>query len=51
LFGLFAIQDFSAWSWEAANAFILNLSAFFWFVFGLLIVIFSYGDYKESVDG
>ena len=50
LFALFAIQDYSA-SWEAANAFILNLSAFFWFVFGSLIVIFSYGDYKESVDG
>ena len=51
LFGLFAIQDYSAWSWEAANAFILNLSAFFWFVFGSLIVIFAYGDYRESVDG
>ena len=51
LFGLFAIQDYSVWSWEAANAFILNLSAFFWIVFGSLIVIFSYGDYKESVDG
>jgi hypothetical protein len=48
---LFAIQDFSNWNLQAANEFILNLSAFLWFVFGALIVIFSYGDYKESVDG
>ena len=51
VFVLYSIQDYSKWSLEAANAFILNLSAFFWFVFGSLIVIFSYGDYKESVDG
>ena len=51
IFGLFAIQDFSNWSLQAANEFILNLSSFLWFVFGALIVGFSYGDYKESVDG
>tara|TARA_B100001109_G_scaffold160538_1_gene130698 strand:- start:120 stop:434 length:315 start_codon:yes stop_codon:yes gene_type:complete len=51
IFGLFAIQDFSNWNLQAANEFILNLSAFLWFVFGALIVIFSYGDYRESVDG
>ena len=51
IFGLFAIQDFSNWSLQAANEFILNLSSFLWFVFGALIVVFSYGDYKESVDG
>ena len=51
IFSLFAIQDFSNWNLQAANEFILNLSSFLWFVFGALIVIFSYGDYRESVDG
>ena len=51
VFVLYSIQDYSKWSLEAANAFIYDLAAFLWFVFGSLIVIFSYGDYKESVDG
>ena len=51
VFVLYSIQDYSKWSLEAANAFIYDLAAFFWFVFGSLIVIFSYSDYKESVDG
>lgn len=51
IFSLFTIQDFSNWNLQAANEFILNLSSFLWFVFGALIVIFSYGDYRESVDG
>ena len=51
VFVLYSIQDYSKWSLETANAFIYDLAAFFWFVFGSLIVIFSYGDYKESVDG
>ena len=51
IFVLYSIQDYSAWSFEAANGFIYDLAAFLWLVFGSLIVIFSYGDYRESVDG
>ena len=51
IFILYSTQDYSTWSFEAANEFIYDLAAFLWLVFGSLIVIFSYGDYRESVDG
>ena len=51
VFVLFSIQDWSNWSYELANNMIYQIAAFAWLVFGVLMVWFSMGDYKESKSG
>ena len=51
VFVLFSIQDWSNWSFELANNMIYQIAAFAWLIFGMLLVWFSVGDYKESKSG
>ena len=51
IFLLFSIQDWSNWSFESANNMIYQVAAFAWLVFGILLIIFSVGDYKEFKNG
>ena len=51
VFVLFSIQDWSNWSYELANNMIYQIAAFAWLIFGMLLVWFSVGDYKESKSG
>jgi|TARA_B100000768_G_scaffold92695_1_gene86678 hypothetical protein len=51
IFVLFSIQDWSNWSFNNANSMIYQISAFAWLTFGILLVYFSIGDYKEWVNG
>ena len=51
IFVLFSIQDWSNWSFELANNMIYQIAAFAWLIFGMLLVWFSVGDYKESKSG
>jgi len=47
VFVLFSIQDWSNWSYELANNMIYQIAAFAWLIFGILLVWFSLGDYRE----
>jgi uncharacterized protein with PQ loop repeat len=51
IFVLFSIQDWSNWSFELANNMIYQIAAFAWLIFGMLLVWFSVGDYRESKSG
>ncbi|MDA9634205.1 hypothetical protein N9T33_04090 [Pseudomonadota bacterium] len=51
VFVLFSIQDWSNWSYELANNMIYQIAAFAWLIFGILLVWFSLGDYRESKSG
>ena len=51
IFILFSIQDWQNWSFELANNMIYQIAAFAWLIFGVLLVWFSVGDFKESKGG
>ena len=51
IFLLFSFQDWSNWSFQSANAMIYQIASFAWLIFGILLVWFSLGDYKEYKDG
>ena len=51
IFILFSIQDWSNWNFQNANNMIYQIAAFAWLTFGLLLTIFSIGDYKEYRNG
>ena len=51
IFILFSIQDWQNWSFELANNMIYQIAAFAWLIFGMLLVWFSMGDYRESKSG
>jgi hypothetical protein len=51
IFVLFSIQDWSNWDLKLANNMIYQIAAFAWLVFGVLLVWFSVGDYRESKSG
>ena len=51
IFILFSIQDWANWSFQNANNMIYQIAAFAWLTFGILLTIFSLGDYKEYKNG
>ena len=51
IFILFSIQDWPNWSFQNANNMIYQIAAFAWLTFGVLLTIFSIGDYKEYKNG
>ena len=51
IFILFSVQDWQNWSFELANNMIYQIAAFAWLIFGMLLVWFSMGDYRESKSG
>ena len=51
IFILFSIQDWPNWSFQDANNMIYQIAAFAWLTFGVLLTIFSIGDYKEYKNG
>jgi len=51
IFILFSIQDWSSWDLQSANRMIYQIASFAWLIFGILIVWFSLGDYKEYKNG
>ena len=51
IFILFSIQDWSNWNFQNANNMIYQIAAFAWLAFGILLTIFSIGDYKEYRNG
>ena len=51
IFILFSIQDWANWNFQNANNMIYQIAAFAWLTFGVLLTVFSIGDYKESKDG
>jgi len=51
IFILFSIQDWSNWDLQSANRMIYQIASFAWLIFGILIVWFSLGDYKEHKNG
>ena len=51
IFVLFSVQDWQNWSFELANNMIYQIAAFAWLIFGMLLVWFSIGDYRESKSG
>ena len=51
IFILFSIQDWPNWSFQNANNMIYQIAAFAWLTFGVLLTIFSIGDYKEYRNG
>ena len=51
IFVLFSIQDWADWSFQNANDMIYQIAAFAWLIFGILLTIFSVGDYKEFKNG
>ena len=51
IFILFSIQDWSNWDFQSANRMIYQIASFAWMIFGILIVWFSLGDYKEHKNG
>ena len=48
IFIIFSIQNWSNWDLASANAMIYQIAALAWAIFGILILIFSLGDLKES---
>ena len=51
IFVLYSIQDWSNWSFELANNMIYQIAAFAWLIFGVLLVWFALGDFRESRNG
>ena len=51
IFILYSIQDWSNWSFELANNMIYQIAAFAWLIFGVLLVWFALGDFRESRNG
>ena len=51
IFILFSIQDWSSLDLQSANRMIYQIASFAWLIFGILIVWFSLGDYKEYKNG
>ena len=51
IFVLFSIQDWANWDFQNANNMIYQIAAFAWLIFGILLTIFSIGDYKEYKNG
>ena len=51
IFILFSIQDWANWNFQNANNMIYQIAAFAWLTFGVLLTIFSIGDYKEYKNG
>ena len=51
IFIIFSIQDWSSWDLQSANRMIYQIASFAWLIFGILIVWFSLGDYKEHKNG
>ena len=51
IFILFSVQDWQNLSFELANNMIYQIAAFAWLIFGMLLVWFSIGDYRESKSG
>ncbi|MDA9322075.1 hypothetical protein N9Q72_03305 [Gammaproteobacteria bacterium] len=51
IFIFFSIQDWSNWDLQSANRMIYQIASFAWLIFGILIVWFSLGDYKEHKNG
>ncbi|MBQ22329.1 MAG: hypothetical protein CBD86_01015 [Gammaproteobacteria bacterium TMED226] len=51
IFILFSIQDWANWNFQSANDMIYQIAAFAWLTFGVLLTIFSVGDYKEHKNG
>ena len=48
IFIIFSIQNWSNWDLASANAMIYQIAALAWAIFGILMLIFSLGDLKES---
>jgi hypothetical protein len=48
IFIIFSIQNWSNWDLTSANAMIYQIAALAWAIFGILMLIFSLGDLKES---
>jgi hypothetical protein len=48
IFIIFSIQNWSNWDLASANAMIYQIAALAWAIFGILMLIFSWGDLKES---
>ena len=51
IFILFSIQDWANWNFQNANNMIYQIAAFAWLTFGILLTLFSIGDYKEYKNG
>ena len=51
IFLIFSTQDYANWSLQTANTMIYQIASFAWLIFGVLLVCFAYGDYKESLHG
>ena len=48
IFIIFSVQNWSIWDLASANAMIYQIAALVWAIFGILMLIFSLGDLKES---
>ena len=48
IFIIFSVQNWSNWDLASANAMIYQIAALAWAIFGILMLIFSLGDLKES---
>ena len=51
LFVIFSIQDYQNWDIQIASYMILQIAAYAWLVFGVLLTWFAIGDYQESQHG
>ena len=51
IFLLFSIQDWANWNFQNANNMIYQIAASAWLIFGILLMVFSLGDYKEYKNG
>ena len=51
LFIIFSIQDYQNWDIQIASNMILQIAAYAWLVFGVLLIWFAIGDYRESQHG
>ena len=51
IFLIFSTQDYANWSLQAANTMIYQIASFAWLIFGVLLVCFSIGDFKEARNG
>ena len=51
IFLIFSTQDYANWSLQAANTMIYQIASFAWLIFGVLLICFSIGDYKEARNG
>ena len=51
IFLIFSTQDYANWSLQTANTMIYQIASFAWLIFGVLLICFSIGDYKEVRNG